>query len=530
MKRGFNRAQVSSFIVVGLIIVIIVALLLYLNYTIQTQQTQAKLEGMQKFSSEVLKIKPYIQDCVKQQAVAALLIASRQDTNDLQQLSEIEETISTYLDENIKLCTNFEIFKEYEIEYGNVNTSVNVFSENFVVKVDWPITVKQNDLVLKEDRFDVEFPLKLNELYNKVRNVVDDGNTLDVSQILNQELNIEITGCNNGRVQYLVNDIDYSIDGNVFQFFFNEKIENLIDLFEMDSNNKNKIIFIPFSNPGKVVIRKENQEKRLLFDVDENNLIEGCEGGRIIRRQNIRQDITNYNFYLFENNSISAGVFINESKKVELKRTNVEGDLIAGFDITTRGEIDGELFIKNVISYGEGIPAIYYKKNGNWEDIESKVKEGYVVAKINKIGEYALGTKSCDLIYTPENMTNQTENTNALNIVFVPFDYQDMNLFNSKIEIYKNKIVAKNENVSIYKLYKKGLSCLNLEICDISLINTYAESCNANIDKYVGLVGNSIVGFNVVEKEIVVLVGSYSTTSQCANCDTLVSALFPNNT
>src|SRR3989344_2993909 len=225
---NFNKAQVSSFIVVGLIIVIIAALLLYLNFTIQTQQTQTKLDGMQKFTSEVLKIKPYIQDCVKQQSVAALLIASRQDTNDLQQLNEIEKTISTYLNENIKVCTNFEIFKEYEIEYGKVNTSVNVFTENFVVKVEWPIIVKQNDLVLKEDRFDVEFPLKLNELYNKVRNVVDNEKAIDVSQLLNQELNIEITGCSNGRVKYLVNDMDYSIDGNVFQFFFNEKIENLI--------------------------------------------------------------------------------------------------------------------------------------------------------------------------------------------------------------------------------------------------------------------------------------------------------------
>src|SRR3989344_6452607 len=361
MKGGFRRAQVSSFIVVGLIIVIIVALLLYLNYIIQTQQTQAKLEGMQKFSSEVLKIKPYIQDCVKQQAVAALLIASRQDTNDLQQLNEIEKTISTYLNENIKVCTNFEIFKEYEIEYGNVNTSVNVFSENFVVKVEWPITVTQNDLVLKEDRFDVEFPLKLNDLYNKVRNVVDNENSLDVSNILNQEINIEITGCNNGRVQYLVNDIDYSIDGNVFQFFFNEKIENLIDLFKMDSDNKNKISFIPFSNPGKVIIRKENQEKRLMFDINDKNFIQGCDGERIIRTlqtENIEND-TNYNFYLFENSSIYVGVSIKESKKVEIKRTNVEGDFITGFDINTRGEIDGKLFIKNVVN--EGIPAIYYK-------------------------------------------------------------------------------------------------------------------------------------------------------------------------
>src|SRR3989344_4331860 len=525
MNIRFRRAQVSSFIVVGLIIVIIAALLLYLNYTIQTQQTQAKLEGMQKFSSEVLKIKPYIQDCVKQQAVAALLIASRQDTNDLQQLNEIEKTISTYLNENIKVCTNFEIFKEYEIEYGNVNTSVNVFSENFVVKVEWPITVTQNDLVLKEDRFDVEFPLKLNDLYNKVRNVVDNENTMDISHILNQELNIEITGCNNGRVQYLVNDIDYSIDGNVFQFFFNEKIENLIDLFQMDSENKNKISFIPFSNPGKVIIRKENQEKRLMFEVNENNFIKGCDGERLVRHeQNENSNISNYNFYLFENNSIPAGVSIKESKKVELKRTNVGDEFISGFDVISIGEIDGELFIKNVVN--EGIPAIYYNKNGNWEEIASEIIEGYVVGKINKIGEYALGAKSCDLIYSPQIQANQTQSTNSTTIVFVPFDYQDLSLFNSHIQIYKNKIVAKNENVSIYKVSKKGLNCLNLQECDISLISSYAESCNANIDKYIGLVGNSIVGQGIIKRENTVLVGSYSTTSQCENCNSVLNATF----
>jgi len=299
----------------------------------------------------------------------------------------------------------------------------------------------------------------------------------------------------------------------------------LIDLFQMDSENKNKISFIPFSNPGKVIIRKENQEKRLMFEVNENNFIKGCDGERLVRHeQNENSNISNYNFYLFENNSIPAGVSIKESKKVELKRTNVGDEFISGFDVISIGEIDGELFIKNVVN--EGIPAIYYNKNGNWEEIASEIIEGYVVGKINKIGEYALGAKSCDLIYSPQIQANQTQSTNSTTIVFVPFDYQDLSLFNSHIQIYKNKIVAKNENVSIYKVSKKGLNCLNLQECDISLISSYAESCNANIDKYIGLVGNSIVGQGIIKRENTVLVGSYSTTSQCENCNSVLNATF----
>ncbi len=571
MKRGFRRAQVSSFIVVGLIIVIIAALLLYLNYEIQTQQTQSKLDGMQKFSSEALKIKPYIQDCVKQQSVAALLIASRQDTNDLQQLREIEEAISNYLNENIKLCTNFGVFKEYEIEAGNVNTSVNVFSENFVVKVEWPIIVKQNDLVLKEDRFDAEFPLKLNELYEKVKNVVDGENTLDVANILNQQINVEIKGCSNGRIQYIVNDNDYSIDGNVFQFFFNEKIENLIELFNAENN---KIKFLPKSNQGKIILRKENQEKRMMFEVDENRIIKGC-GNRIntLRRDELRiddgigdwkdgngEENKSYNFYLVEDNSeeknyIGIGVSIKEAKKVEIKKIDIDGtgnenggngrsagdetnrenriNLLAGFDINAVGSLEGEIFIKNIV---EEIPVIYYNNNGNWEEINSKVENGFVVAGISKIGKYALGEKSCSLIHSPETTSqeevqedttieSQVTADEIKNIVFIPLDYNDLNLFNTKIEIYKKKIIEKKPNLRIYQVSKKGLNCLNLDQCDISIVDEFVQGCDAYMDFNIGLIGNSIVGNRLVRRGNTILVGTYSTTEACENCEFLIDTL-----
>ena len=226
-----------------------------------------------------------------------------------------------------------------------------------------------------------------------------------------------------------------------------------------------------------------------------------------------------------ENNSISLGVTTKNVSKVELRRTNNNPDQTSSFEVISRESIDGEIFIKNTV---EGIPAIYYKNNGVLEEINSEIKEGYIVAKINKVGEYALGAKSCSLIYEPSSILNSSleKTENATNVVFVPFDYSDLNLFNSKLEFYKNKLIERNPNLKIYKIAKNSLSCLNLNQCDISMIDTVVQSCDAYIDYNLGLVGNSLVGSNVIRRGNTILVGSFSTTQSCENCEQIFSTIF----
>ena len=492
MKKG----QVTGFIIIGLIIVVIFGLTLYLSHTIQTKESEAKIGGIEQFSSEALKIKPYIDDCVKQQTVAALLLSSRQEGN-LPELEEIENTIENYLNENLKVCTNFEVFKEFEIESGDVSADVKVLQDSFAANIHWPLTVKQKDLYLKQDRFELEIPVKLNEMYFKVQNIADSNLGLDITHILDQELNIEIIGCNNDRIKYVVNDEDYSVDGNVFQFFFNTELKNLTGLFE----RKNGIKFSPYSKPGKVILRKEGQNKRLLFDVDKNKYIKGC--GSSARGEN-------YNFYLVENNKIPVGVSINEAKRVNIKKffandSNIE--LKNGIEIYTDGELRGEIAIRNDFELN---PKIYYFENG-WNEVSSETFGGYVVANITRKGKYATGLSEC----------NVNKNNKTFNIMYVPIDYDNYSLFYNQVNRINSEIIKNTEEANIKSEYilRKDLSCTSLQQCNFTKINEAISKCDDKYDYAFALVGNSLVGNEHLSKDKIALIGSSGTLEgQCVPC------------
>ncbi|MBD3259571.1 hypothetical protein GF371_02960 [Candidatus Woesearchaeota archaeon] len=513
-----KRGQVTTFIIIGLIIVVIVGLLLFLSFKFSTEYSEAKRKGVQHFSMNALKLEPYIKECVYQQSVVALFdsIERTGKKTTLPPVEEIEYIISDYLERHIRDCVDFSKFKEFEVDPGRINATVNIYKEHFAVEIKWPLKIKQKDLTMTLEDFKIEFPLQLNELYLKVKSIVDANAetnvSLDLDLILGQGLNIEILGCKGNNINYLVNDNEYMLDNNILQFFFNAPINDLIGLFEF----KDGIIFKPPFFTGKHVLRKQGEIKRLIFDTTKEGYIEGC-----YRRD---RETEHYTFSLVEDNRIPAAVSRKKGKRVLIERTavNVSSEnfnLQGAFRLTAPFGFDkGTLFLLSE----EKEAAIYKLEENEWKKLQTETKGNYLAAEIVETGIYSAGIPLC----APAAVSEKPD----LIAVFVASDYENLSIFSSHADKHASGLLELTGlNISIYKTMKLtniGCEAWNTTECSPAFVKQYLGPCEQEgvyADHTIVLIESGIVGLDHRTADDVSYVGSYLTDNYdyCNVCYTL---------
>jgi len=512
-----KRGQVTTFIIIGLIIVVIVALILFLNYRFSENYSEAQRKGVQHFSINALKIEPYIKECIHQQAVVALVesIEKTGDVTTLPPIEEIEELIEDHLNRRIDDCVDFLQFKEFEVEAGRINASVSVYKEHFVANIDWPILIKQNDLTITKEDFRTEFPLKLNELYIKVQEIVEDNKennkSIDLDFILGQGLNIELIGCKGNSIKYMVNDKEFMLDNNILQFFFNTPIKELVEIFEFENGIKFKLPF----KAGKQVMRKQGEQKRLMFDTTETGYIEGCFK---------KDDKTeHYTFSLVENNNVPAAVSRKEPKRILIERMEIieiEADFImeSAFELSAPFGFDGG----TLYLLSEDEANIHYLADEGWTKLETTMKEGYAIAEIDKEGYYATGKITCSAISVVEEPD--------LTIVMIPSEYENLSAFSLRASKHASDLIdLTGINADVYKIIEPTtIRCdtWNMTECLPTHVKKHLDSCSSegvNADYSIVLIGKGLIGLDHQTVVDVSYIGSYLTDNldYCNTCYTL---------
>jgi len=505
-----KRGQVTVFIVVSLVILLILVLFLYIKSQVQVTGTEQKAQQVQHFSSSVLQVKPYVTECIEKQATLAIILAAKKQGDaenlTLPPIQNLESSISSYVDDNIGLCTNFGIFKTFNVSSGKINTTAGVFMNNVLIEVKWPLSFEQDGVVLYEDEFRVIFPLKLREMYEKVKTIVEHNTTLDVEFMLSQDLNIEIIGCADGAVNYVVNDKDYLLDKNVLRLFFNTGMENLSGIFAFD----NGIKYLPLGLPGRHELKIESENKTISFDVNDDGTVYGCYDKKITKNYFTKS--------LVEKNNIAASVVTESESNVKLKKSKqTSSQILLGSAYSVEGDFTNAILIlKN--SFENLIPKIYYF-DGVWKEVPSELVGDYLKANITKTGLYAVGTEYCPLL----------KKGSGFNIVFVPVGYSNMTLFGKHVSYYSSTLLSVkpvdkfNENFNVHYIIKpNNLNCAAWnQNCSVSRVLSQTEICSEKPDYVVALIYDSLVGLDHKTESNVSFVGSYLTddTKFCAKCN-----------
>ena len=237
-----KKGQLSIFLILALIIIIVFSLLYSIKAMPKSQQQ--KTEVVKSSISDA--ITSNIQNCLTNTANQAILILGLQggyiekpnkfltinnsflsfgyykNSIILNSLEGIKSEINNYIEKNLPLCVkeNNLIFEE-----GSVISKTTINQDNIKIEVNYPIRIKQGDRVeaLKED-YNTELKTRLGYIYDFILSVVTkhlkDPRNIDIVNLLKSDLSIDIVGYKENTLIYVITDKKSKINNKNFNFVF----------------------------------------------------------------------------------------------------------------------------------------------------------------------------------------------------------------------------------------------------------------------------------------------------------------------
>ncbi len=187
-----KRGQITIFMIIGIIIIVLVGSLLYLRSILDT--TGVEVEGMSKTEKLFAPIKNYITLCLKEVGDSALRkvgisggytyipnnVFKIENTSywynngDVHPpLSMIENRIDEYINFNLTKCTNFEVFNSegFDIEYKQPYANTTIAENNIFIQVDYPIIAKKRGAKKEFSSFNMDYNIKFKGYYDVAKNI-----------------------------------------------------------------------------------------------------------------------------------------------------------------------------------------------------------------------------------------------------------------------------------------------------------------------------------------------------------------------
>ncbi len=174
-----KKAQVTIFVVLGVVLLILAAVIFYLNYG--SEQLSQQLASASIIPGLAAPIKASIDSCLEQTAIDALIYTSSQggyfelpkysvksgfsgvpyyfyeNKQIVPSISKIENEISSYINEELLFCLeNFIQFRKegFEIDSGKATTRTLISENTMDFKVKFPVKMQKGDFAFSLDSFD----------------------------------------------------------------------------------------------------------------------------------------------------------------------------------------------------------------------------------------------------------------------------------------------------------------------------------------------------------------------------------------
>ncbi|MEM4267664.1 MAG: hypothetical protein QXK37_02430 [Candidatus Woesearchaeota archaeon] len=248
-----RRAQITIFVVIGLLILLIIGLVI-----IQTQNIRRlKMENEQLKSMQQMAIfRPanvIFQECTKQLAYNSLKVLGEggliypenftlsdfavfalfyYDGIDLKpSISRIENELETYVNENIEGC----VYQLYGARYNlslpeNYTIKTRISDEKISYEVSYPAKIYLSDATSRLQDFSIEIPYNFYNIYNTVETIVDataaEPTFVDATMLLDKDLNITVSFPKINEIVYQITDPTFFIEGEPYSYYFAVKVQN----------------------------------------------------------------------------------------------------------------------------------------------------------------------------------------------------------------------------------------------------------------------------------------------------------------
>lgn len=267
MRERAKKAQITMFIILGIVLLLTMSLFFFLSSDQQAQIQEQDTIPITTISTE--KVQAQIESCIEENTLIAITLAAQEKrhsdknkkNNDNTQTNkneaqlfeaQIEETLQNLL----PACSILQQ-QEFDIDASDtISVEAKVLQEQIQINTNWPIKIKQADSTTTLNTFYYSFPIKINELFLRIENIQKQ-QALNTSQILSQQINIEINSCDENNIYYTVNDQEFTLQGTPLRLLFAQEQTQTSDIFEQQEQ---KIFFNLPIPEGTVVLRKNTQK------------------------------------------------------------------------------------------------------------------------------------------------------------------------------------------------------------------------------------------------------------------------------
>ncbi|MBI2546084.1 hypothetical protein HYV81_02805 [Candidatus Woesearchaeota archaeon] len=234
MKK--TKAQLSIFIVLGVLILIFLFIVFYYIYSSYASPDRLKFERS--------SIASYMQACVDKTSSDALKLAGRQglytapkdalanvsyllkgNLNKLPSQQAIEQDLSRYVEQHLLACLgNFAEFEqlEWSVSYEQPKASASMNLNDVSFSVSFPVNVKQQDLTISLNQFSVKQDIRLLYLYRiieKMLATLQAEQAIDLTDMTNYNINLTVFPYQNASV-YALEDPEHMISGKPYLVMF----------------------------------------------------------------------------------------------------------------------------------------------------------------------------------------------------------------------------------------------------------------------------------------------------------------------
>lgn len=196
-----KKSQATLFIIVGLVVLFMFALVIYSK---SSKVKSVATSGIEKLSvSQFAKdpIVAYVKSCIDIVSIQAaydiglyggyakppqgyfqtqaegydynVTLVLKDGQNKLLSIPEIERQMAEYMKINLPKCVkNFNDFKDYTVEQGEISSHVKINDDSYDMKVTYPLSIRIGSSQIKVTDFDpVTVPIRLKHIHQIVQEI-----------------------------------------------------------------------------------------------------------------------------------------------------------------------------------------------------------------------------------------------------------------------------------------------------------------------------------------------------------------------
>ena len=226
-----KKGQITLFIIIGIVLVIVVGLTLFLVRSNKTGTIEEEV-------SESATLKGFVENCIEEVAVPALYLQGLQGgyiyppedsfqmeeynyrisylyslgKNNVPSRTQMQNDINRYINENLDSCLdNFNVYKEqgYDISLESINTKSTIGLNDVFIKVNYPIILTKGNTREEVNEFSSTIPVRLGHLNDLSKEFID-------AVVKNPE-RVDMTMLGGFDVEVVI--IPYSQDTIIYSFY-----------------------------------------------------------------------------------------------------------------------------------------------------------------------------------------------------------------------------------------------------------------------------------------------------------------------